>query len=90
MAQGLIQRCGKGIMGAYDRRTHPMAPPRLVVRPRHLNLSLPEDLHASLEAHLTIPTKDGPRVPKGAYQDLFISLLRAYFKEQGISLSKSE
>lgn len=52
-----------------------------VIRPTSLHISLPEDIRSRLDLHLWSDAEQ--RVPKGAYRELIVRLLREYLtKEQ--------
>ncbi|QGH72972.1 MAG: hypothetical protein [Siphoviridae sp. ctdEk19] len=50
-----------------------MPRPKRTIRPRHLHLSLPEDVLAKLDLLLFCPVEG--RVPQGAYQKFFLERL---------------
>jgi hypothetical protein len=48
-----------------------------IIRPVHLHITLPEDLHGRLSAYLFSPSQG--RVPNGAYQKFFCERILEFF-----------
>lgn len=56
-----------------------------IVPNRSLEISLPPDLSTRLDLHLWSELEE--RVPRGAYSNLFIPLLREFFERKRLDLS---
>ena len=55
------------------------------VPPKLLNLSLPEDIHATLTLHLYSDLEG--RVPHGAYSKFFVERIRSFFSTRELDLA---
>jgi hypothetical protein len=56
-----------------------------IIRPSHINLSIPETVRAKLDLMLYSPLEG--RVPKGAYQKFFLERLTEFFGWRRLDLT---
>jgi hypothetical protein len=62
---------------ATSSRRRPVPPPKKIIRPKQLTITLPEDVFARLELYLTSSITG--KVPKGAYQSFWVERIEEYF-----------
>jgi hypothetical protein len=63
-----------------------MTRPRNILRPIHLQTSLPEDVKAHLDLHLYSELEGC--IPKGAYQRFFLARIEEFFQSDVIDLGE--